>query len=72
MSDWLHNLPVAWMAVVIFGVTYLIAVAIYTVVMALATGERARVQGGLPRYAASAWYTLRPLRRIHCGPGLER
>jgi hypothetical protein len=42
MSDWLHNLPVVWMAVVVFGVTYLIAVAIYAVVMSLATGERAR------------------------------
>jgi Protein of unknown function (DUF4239) len=42
MSDWLHNLPVVWMAVVVFGVTYLIAVAIYAVVMGLAAGERAR------------------------------
>ena len=22
MSDWLHNLPVAWMTLVIFGATY--------------------------------------------------
>ena len=28
MSDWLHNLPVAWMALVVFGLTYLIAAAI--------------------------------------------
>jgi hypothetical protein len=42
MNDWLHNLPVVWMAVVVFGVTYLVAVAIYAVVMVLATGERAR------------------------------
>ncbi len=42
MSDWLHNLSVVWMAVVVFGVTYLIAVVIYAVVMGLATGERAR------------------------------
>jgi len=42
MSDWLHNLPVAWMALVVFGATYLGAAAIYAVVMGLAVGERAR------------------------------
>jgi hypothetical protein len=42
MSDWLHNLPVLWMALVVFGVTYLIASAIYTLVTVLAVGERAR------------------------------
>lgn len=25
MSDWLHNLPVTWMALVVFGFTYLLA-----------------------------------------------
>ena len=42
MSDWLHNLPVAWMALVVFGLTYLVAAAIYAVVTVLAVGERAR------------------------------
>jgi hypothetical protein len=42
MSDWLHNLPVLWMALVVFGFTYLISAAIYAVVMVLAVGERAR------------------------------
>ncbi len=42
MSDWLHELPVAWMALVIFGFTYLVAAAIYFVVAVLAVGERAR------------------------------
>jgi hypothetical protein len=42
MSDWLHNLPLVWMALVVFGVTYLVAAAIYAVVMVLAVGERAR------------------------------
>jgi Protein of unknown function (DUF4239) len=41
MSDWLHNLPVLWMALVIFGFTYLLAMAIFAAVTALATGERA-------------------------------
>ena len=29
MSDWLHNLPVPWMALVVFGFTYAVAAAIY-------------------------------------------
>jgi uncharacterized protein DUF4239 len=42
MSDWLHNLPVPLMALVIFGLTYLLAAAIFAVVTVLATGERAK------------------------------
>jgi len=43
MSDWFHNLPVLWMALVVFAITYSITAAIYGVVNALATGERAPV-----------------------------
>ena len=42
MSDWLHNLPILWMTVVVFGLTYLIMTAIQALVTALAKGERAR------------------------------
>jgi hypothetical protein len=42
MIDWLHNLPLGWMALVVFAVTYLVAAGIYLLVMALAVGERAR------------------------------
>jgi len=42
VNDWLHNLPVAWLALVVFGATYLVTGVIYLSVMALATGERAR------------------------------
>jgi hypothetical protein len=42
MNDWFHNLPVAWMALLVFGFTYLIAAGIYAVVSILAVGERAR------------------------------
>jgi hypothetical protein len=42
MNDWLHNLPLPWMALVIFGFTYLIAAGIYALVSILAVGERAR------------------------------
>jgi hypothetical protein len=42
MSDWLHSIPVLWMAILVFGLTYLITAGIYAVIMALAVGERAR------------------------------
>jgi hypothetical protein len=42
MNDWLHNLPLVWMAVVVFGFTYLVTAAIYAVVTVLAVDERAR------------------------------
>src|SRR5258705_615174 len=42
MSDWLHSPPVGAMALIAFGVTYLVPTVIYVLVMALAVGERAR------------------------------
>jgi uncharacterized MnhB-related membrane protein len=42
MSDWLHNLPVLWMALLVFGFTYLVTAAIYAVITVLGVGERAR------------------------------
>ena len=42
MDDWLHNLPIAWMALLVFGVTALATAAIYGIVSVLAVGERAR------------------------------
>lgn len=41
MNDWLHNLPIVWMALVVFGFTYLLAAGIYGLVTILAKGERA-------------------------------
>ena len=41
MSDWLHNLPVPLMALVIFGFTYLLAAAVFAAVALVATKERA-------------------------------
>src|SRR5262245_17982865 len=41
MSDWLLNLPVVWMAVVILAVLYLLTAGLYLLVTALAAGERA-------------------------------
>src|ERR1700721_2543447 len=42
MSDWIHNLPVPSMALVIFGFTYLLAAGIFAAVSALATEGRAQ------------------------------
>ena len=42
MSDWLHDLPVPWMALLVFGFTYLLAAAIYAGIAMLAVGERTK------------------------------
>ena len=42
MSDWILNLPVLWMAVVVLAAIYLATAGIYLVVTALAVAERAR------------------------------
>ena len=42
MGDWLLNLPIPWMAVVIFAATYLIAACVYLLVVRLAVDDRAR------------------------------
>jgi uncharacterized MnhB-related membrane protein len=42
MSDWLHNLPVLWMTMLVFGFTYLVAAAIHLMIAVFAVGERAR------------------------------
>ncbi len=75
MSDWLHNLPVGWMALVVFGAAYLVAGAIGAVVNGLSVGERARtfgahIQGDLGRDIVAARDPLWPLYRVHCRPSL--
>ena len=42
MTDWLHDLPIVWMALLVFGLTALVTAAIYLVVTGLSVGERAR------------------------------
>ena len=42
MSDWLHNLPIPSMTLLIFGLTALGTVATYAIVMVLSTGKWAR------------------------------
>jgi hypothetical protein len=41
MADWLYHLPVAWMAIVIFAATAVVAVAVYGAAIALGSGGRA-------------------------------
>jgi hypothetical protein len=41
-GDWILNLPVLWMAVVILGLIYAVTAGIYLLVTALAVEERAR------------------------------
>jgi len=43
VNDWVHNLPLAWMALLIFGGTYLLTAAIYYIVTAVAVGEGPRI-----------------------------
>lgn len=47
MSEWLQNLPVGWMALVIFTLTYLASWGIFTIVMRLVAGERIRIFKGV-------------------------
>jgi H+/Cl- antiporter ClcA len=42
MSDWLLNLPVLWMGVLILGVIYVCTAGLYLLITVLAAGERAR------------------------------
>jgi Protein of unknown function (DUF4239) len=42
VSDWLLNLPLLWMAAVVFAATYLLAASVYWVVTRLALNDRAR------------------------------
>jgi hypothetical protein len=42
MNDWLHNLPVKWMAIVVLSATYMLTAGIYAAVTVLAKGERGR------------------------------
>jgi hypothetical protein len=65
MNEWLHNLPLWWMAVVIFTIVYLAAGAILAIIMLLAKGERApRFQTRVPRHAESFGDCFRTAGRI--------
>lgn len=39
MIDWLYNLPIFWMAVVVFGATYIVAAIVDRIVLILAVRD---------------------------------
>ena len=43
MSDWLHDLPVIWMALVVFAATYLTAGLIHAAVNLVIFGPLSRI-----------------------------
>lgn len=47
MSNWLLNLPIVWMSIVILSGLYLFAAAVYVLVTSLAVGERALAFKGI-------------------------
>jgi len=46
MNDWLHELPILWMAVIVFGATYIVTAAIHAGVMGFVAGELGRTFKG--------------------------
>jgi hypothetical protein len=50
VADWLLNLPVPWMAVVVFAATYLFAAGIYLIVISLAVSGRAQALKAVSRF----------------------
>jgi len=73
MSDWVHDLPVPWMALLVFGFTYLLALAIHAGVAALARSGRAKSFKAIsPGMLPPLGIIFRPVRRVHRCAGLER
>ena len=42
MNDWLHNLPIVWMTLLVFGLTALVIAAIHVVVTVLCIPDALR------------------------------
>ena len=55
MGAWLFNLPILWLAAVIFAATYLVAAGVYLVVVGLAVNGVARV---FKAFSPAAWRHL--------------
>ena len=72
MGDWLLNLPVRWMAVVVFATTYLLAGGVYLVVTTLAVNERAKAFKAVSPWSAIAiGHPFCPVGWLHRRRGLE-
>ena len=71
MGDWLLNLPVLSMAVVVFAVINLLAAGVYWVVTRLAVNDQsAGLQGGLARNVAAIGHPFRAAGWLHRRRGL--
>ena len=71
MTEWLINLPIISMALVVFLGTFLVATAVYLIVMRLAVNDDLRAFKGLSPDATSTRHSFRPARRFHGGSGLD-
>src|SRR6188474_2368919 len=72
MGAWLFNLPILWLAAVIFAATYLVAAGVYLVVVGLAVNGVARVfkafsPGNANTRLASSWACLSVLSPCRLG-----
>ena len=72
MNEWLHNLPVWWMALVVFAGTYLAAGGIFAIIMALAKGERVRTFKSVSSGLLSPLGTIFGLLVVLGEPGFKR
>jgi hypothetical protein len=59
LSDWLHNLPVTWMAVLFFGCGYLTVAAIYVAVVEFPTSFLVRARALSAAMLSPLGYCLR-------------
>ena len=71
MGDWLLNLPIPWMVVVIFAATYVIAACVYLLVVRLAAGDRARAFKAFSRGMLPVLGTIFALLVAFVAVGLE-
>src|SRR4029453_2203437 len=69
MGDWLLNLPLPEMALLVFVAVFLVGAAVYFAVIGLAVDARGRAFKAL---AAAARHHLRSSRRLCRRPGLKR
>ena len=66
MNDWLHNLPIVWMGLLVFGLTGFSHGSDLRC-RQRAVGRRAGsfVQSCVPGFATAAWYPFRSFRCVH-------
>jgi hypothetical protein len=71
MADWFLNLPVLWMALIVFVATSLIVGGVYLVDHARRNRVGTSLQGGITWLVTGAGRSFCAIGRIHRGQGLE-